>query len=255
MLFDSVMPRMTAACAVAYLASVLNMGLDHNFCMKQVNLYQSLWYNRLPSAVILHYSNLLMLAANPRFTAMSRVLLTAAAVLIAFVGTPLLENLSVWGWLGLPNCGALAGVGKQGDLRHVFAGLPFQLSILFFSHLPGKPPVATGTLLRFLSRVCLPLQFGHRLVFAAMCTRFPIWGAEYRRPKGLFEQQLLYVVPLLLLNILLAVVVNELVAEPWTALAECVAMRLPRVVVFWAFSYVGLCILVWNGLLPMTSLT
>eukprot|EP00927_Polykrikos_kofoidii_P072468 TRINITY_DN68583_c0_g1_i1.p1 TRINITY_DN68583_c0_g1~~TRINITY_DN68583_c0_g1_i1.p1 ORF type:complete len:819 (+),score=97.51 TRINITY_DN68583_c0_g1_i1:46-2502(+) len=242
-------PRASAAFAMAYGAFTVQTGRTPGFCGSTKDFKYSFAFFRFPVALSVFYADRFFrtstwfhrsVRAAPTFWAVA----TFVMLILTWVASFTLADLPVWEQLGF-FCG-----NTNLDMRQLFLSMPMTMVALAFSHVPLSLPSTMTAVLRFISRVSLPIMFGHQIVKKSLLKHFPVWGYARARNTdtdtgpGLLEDLLLFVPPLLALESIVALGVQDMVADPWATVANRVS-RQPRVAVGLAVLYAVGCVCWW----------
>lgn len=254
-LADTIHPPIVAILGVVYFAWMASGWAGQDFC----NSNFSLRYYRLPSAIALYFCQKLLQryvlhqtpdkSSKPLF-----VLVATASIVASILFFSRAREHDVWRQLGLPDCQLICKSctpSCQGDLRSLLCAFPLQIALLCFCNLQVHLSGSLSWLLRFISKLCVPIQLLHRIVYHVAGRHFSYAATGDRHTGfkwrlGLVERQLFHELPLLVLNIIAALTINTFVVEPWVEFVR-EADRWPRASQLMSLAYFILCISTWLG--------
>lgn len=237
-------PRITECACVCVYAWMFSVALEKSSCQGG-HYFMSFYYNCLPSAVGLFLleqaiQNSASFSALLRRRAVACTITLLLCLPLSFVFADWFEHQTWW----TPNVSESCIKPVEHDIRAMLAGLPWKVCLLILTHMELRVPDSVEQMLCFLSQISMSLNLCHRLVRDGFKAHFPAWKARFVEPRGIVEDHICFVLPLLTTNIALATLAYTVCDKPWTALARKVEQR-PHVCALIACAYVLVCFLVW----------
>ena len=234
---ESALPHLVTAGTVAWIAWMF-LDVDHQpkLCGTQDHYY-SLWYCRLPAAMLLHCACRALSRCGLSGIPQKFTPLAVAAIGGSLALSTIIEDHPGWKDLGF------GGDHCRRHLPFLAAGLPFQFFLLVFTFIEIKLPGPAAACISYLANLNFCIIASHLWIMLFFEKYAPHFSAAWLEAKNEAEG-MLFAMQQLFVMFAVAALLHGFVAEPMQQVVTGLA-DYPALTQTLAFAHLALCMTTW----------